>query len=157
MDFGFFNCDIFIPPMEKEHKNIPQIKKGDLVMLFDGICRLCNIWAKFIIRFDKKTTIKFVPMQSKKGKAILQLLEYPTTNYETILFIEKNITYDKSSAVFRIIHHLPFPIKILTVFQYVPSVISDFIYTLIAKNRYKLFSKLGQCSLPKSEQKSRYL
>lgn len=143
--------------MEKHNKNIPYITSDDLVILFDGVCKLCNAWARFIIRHDKEAIIKFVSMQSEKGEVILEYLDQPLIDYETMLFIKNNHIYEKSTAFFKIIQHLPFPIKSLIIFKYVPKSILDFFYDQIAKNRYKLFGKYEKCTLPTSEKENRFL
>lgn len=143
--------------MMKNNRNIPHIENDERVMLFDGLCKLCNIWARFIIRYDKKVAIKLVSMQSDKGQAILQSLGKNSKDYETILFIENNYVYEKSNAFFKIIHHLPYPIRTLTFFKYIPRSISDFTYDQIARNRYKIFGKHEECILPKSEEENRFL
>lgn len=143
--------------MEKKYKNIPYIDRSQKIILFDGICKLCNAWCNFVLRYDKKNMITFLPMQSDKGQSILQYLGKPTDGFETMLFIDNNHVYGKSTAFFKIAHHLSFPIKSLVFLKYIPIVIRDYIYDLIAKNRYSVFGKYEQCPLPNKEHEERYL
>ena len=143
--------------MEKEYKTIPHIDSSQKVILFDGSCKLCNAWCNLVIRYDKGNVIKLLSMQSDKGQSVLQHLGKPTNNFETMLFIDNNRVSGKSTAFFNIIQHLSFPIKSLVFLKYLPIAIRDYIYDLIAKNRYILFGKYEQCPLPNKEHEDRYL
>lgn len=136
---------------------IPYIKNDDKIIMFDGECKLCNIWCKLVIKYDENHMFKLVPMQSEKGQAILIHLQQPTEYFETMLFIENNNIYHKSTAFLKIVRLLSFPINFLSVFKILPTFLRDFIYDHIARNRYKLFGKYEQCILPGEDHKNRYL
>ena len=138
-------------------QTIPYINKTDKVILFDGDCPLCNAWCRFIISYDKDFLFKLVPMQSKKGQIILTHLGQNTDNFETMLFIEDNNTFKKSTAFIKIVNQLPYPSRLLSFVKFTPKLIRDFIYDRIAQNRFKLFRKYQSCSLPSADHKMRYL
>lgn len=81
-------------------------------------------------------------MQSRTGQSILMQYDKPKNNFDSLLYIENGQHYEKSRAILKIIEQLGYPVKLLTVGWFVPSVIRDFIYDFIARNRYQWF---GQC------------
>jgi len=95
-------------------------------------------------------------MQSEKGQAILKYLELSTEHFETMLYIEHNIIYEKSNAFIKIVKHLPLPIKLLFLLKIIPGLFRDFIYDRIALNRYKMFGKYDHYTLP-TDDDNRYL
>ena len=142
--------------MNTKNNNIPYINNKDKLILFDGICKLCNAWCRFIIRYDKNHIFKLASMQSEKGQAILKYLELSTEHFETMLYIEHNIIYEKSNAFIKIVKHLPLPIKLLFLLKVIPVLFRDFIYDRIALNRYKIFGKYDHYTLP-TDDDNRYL
>ena len=136
-------------------KNVSAVEEDANIILFDGVCKLCNLWCRLVIHFSKTPTFTFIPMQSEKGQIILNKLRFSTDTFNTILYIEDNMIYDKSTAVFEIIKKLSFPINILAVLRYTPKSIRDFIYLQIAKNRYKWFGKYNKCTIPSAANKNR--
>jgi len=134
--------------MKFNHNKTPHITIKDKIILYDGICKLCNAWCQFVIRHDKNSIFKLASMQSDKGQDILKNLEQPTTKFETMLYIENNTLYKKSSAFLQIVRHLPFPIKSFLILKLIPNVIRDYIYDQIALNRYKIFGQYKECRIP---------
>ena len=96
-------------------------------------------------------------MQSDIGQAFLRSNNYPNENFETVLYVENNTVYEKSTAFIKIVEHLPYPIKILFLIKYIPKFIRDFIYDQIARNRYKIFGKYSACTLPKTDHDKRFI
>lgn len=143
--------------MNVEHRSPPHMSDDDHVILFDGVCKLCNAWVRFVIRHDKNRVFKFASMQSDKGHEILNYFNMPTTRFETMLYAEKNSAYEKSTAFLKIAGHMPFPARMLSWFKALPVPLLDFVYNRIARNRYKLFGKYEQCILPSEQDKGRFL
>lgn len=111
------------------------------IVLFDGICNLCNAAIRFITKHDKDKTIAFVPLQSEKAKELLKNSAFNTENLNSIVFIADQKIYLKSDAaieIAKLLHGFP---RLLKYFQFIPRPIRDFVYDLIAKNRYRLFGK----------------
>ena len=135
----------------------PHMRAEDKVILFDGVCRLCNAWSRFIIRFDRENVFKLASVQSPQGQAILQHFGLPTDYFETMLFVEGNMAYAKSTAFLNIVRLLPWPFNWLSAFRVVPKPIRDWCYDRIALNRYALFGRYDSCLLPTPDHDQRFL
>lgn len=135
--------------------NLPYNKK---LILFDGVCNLCNTSVQFIIKHDKKNVFLFAPLQSDIGKQIIETYHIDTHKTDSILLFtpEKGIDY-KSTAALKIASHLGFPINVMVVFLIIPAFIRNWIYDYIAKNRYKWYGKKESCWIPTPELKSKFL
>ncbi len=139
-------------------KNLPPcLDKNVNVILFDGVCKLCNGWAKFIIRYDKKQIFKLTSVQSQQGQAILRYFDMPTDEFNTMLLVSNNKSYEKSTAFFKVVKQLPMVFRMLIIFIIIPRPIRDWMYDRIALNRYKLFGKYDQCLLPIPDHENRFL
>ena len=131
-------------------------KKNTKVILFDGVCNLCNNSVKLIIKNDKSNIFKFAPLQGKYVIKIQNRYNINTTEINSIILIDGKKTYAKSSAALRIAKDLRAPFFLFFVFIIVPVFIRNFIYDLIAKNRYKWFGKMDSCMIPSNELKSKF-
>lgn len=134
---------------------LPNNKK---LILFDGVCNLCNSSVQFIIKHDKKNIFLFTPLQSVTGKAIIKAHNIDTEKLDSILLYttKKDLDY-KSTAALKIASNLRFPIKLISVFIIIPAFIRNWIYDIIAKNRYKWFGKKESCMIPTVELKNKFL
>lgn len=130
---------------------------GKSIILFDGVCNLCNASINFIIKHDSKKQFLFASLQSDAAKEIL--LQFPSkkVKFDSIVLIENNIIYDKSIAALRIFRNLNWAFKLLSIFILTPKFIRDWLYNYIAKNRYKWFGKKAHCTLPTADVKNRFL
>lgn len=128
-------------------QNLPQNKK---IILFDGLCNLCDASVQFICKRDTKDTFRFVSLQSDLGKEIIHHLGIDTQKVDSILLFtpNKNLFWLKSKAVFEIVKQLGGIYCIVLVFRLLPTPITDAIYNTIAKNRYRWFGKKENCLLP---------
>ncbi|MFT5118088.1 MAG: putative DCC family thiol-disulfide oxidoreductase YuxK [Kiritimatiellia bacterium] len=135
----------------------PNIKKNDRVILFDGVCKLCNAWGNFIIKNDKNRIFKLCSVQSVEGQKILSYFNFSTEHFETMLYIDENIIYQKSDAFFKIISILGLPFTLAGIFKVLPRKLRNWLYDLIALNRYRLFGKYDYCQLPNEDHEQRYL
>ncbi len=127
------------------------------IILFDGVCSLCNGWVRFILRFDRAQVFKLCAVQSSTGQDILAYFNYPTTEFNTMLYIENGKHFERSSALIRVIRLLPFPFKLLAITWLFPKPIRDWGYDLIARNRYRLFGRKDSCFLPDPRHNDRFL
>ncbi|MGB0133574.1 thiol-disulfide oxidoreductase DCC family protein [Dokdonella sp.] len=135
----------------------PGIGPQDRVVLFDGVCRLCSAWARFLIRFDTKRRFKMATVQSPEGQAILEWYGFPVDTYETMLLVEGSRIYTKSGAFFRVMRRLPFPWPVFCVGWIVPWFVRDWLYDRVALNRYALFGRYDTCVIPTKDHDSRFL
>ena len=126
------------------------------IILFDGVCNLCNHSVQFIIKRDPKEHFKFASLQSEIGQKLVKQYGIPK-GIESIIYIENDKVYIKSSAALRISRKLNGYWRYLTILSILPSSFRDFFYDVIAKNRYKWFGKKESCMLPTKETKKRFL
>ncbi|HEY0828192.1 MAG TPA: DCC1-like thiol-disulfide oxidoreductase family protein [Bacilli bacterium] len=131
------------------------IKKGQNILLFDGICNLCSVVVLFILRRDPKLKFRFASLQSETGQSLLKQHNLPLENNGTFVFIANGVVYTKSTAVLQVAKRLnglwPIPFYI---FILVPPIIRDGIYSYVARNRYRWFGVKQECLLPTPEIKS---
>lgn len=135
----------------------PNIGVSDKVILFDGVCKLCNAWSNFIIKHDGQRVFKLCSVQSKEGKQILFHFGLPSESYETMLYVEGNQSFQKSEAFFQIMTQMGYPWKIVCIFKVIPKPLRDWMYDRIALNRYSLFGKYDYCTLPSPGHEARFL
>ena len=127
------------------------------IILFDGVCNLCNGAVQFAIERDPTAIFRFASLQSDFGQSILAQNIVNTEGGGTIILLENGNVYDRSTAALRVARRLSGWIKCLYVFIIVPKVIRDFVYKIVAKNRYRWFGKQESCWLPTKELKARFL
>jgi len=130
---------------------------GNSIILFDGFCNLCNSSVNFILKHDKKKKFIFTSLQSDATKEILLQFTIKKINLDSIILIENGKVYEKSTAALKILKHLYDGSQLLYAFIVLPKFIRDWVYTIIAQNRYKWFGKKEQCMIPTEEIKSRFL
>jgi len=126
------------------------------LILFDGVCNLCNSFVQFVIKNDKQKLFKFSSLQSENSKSILLNLGVEQ-NLKTVILIDDGVAYFKSDAALKIMKQLQFPFKILCIFIIVPRFIRNWVYDFIAKYRYKFFGKKDTCMVPTQELKERFI
>ena len=134
------------------------LPKNKQLILFDGVCHLCNGAVQYILKNDKKDVFLFTPLQSDTGKQVIEDYQIDTTKVDSILLLnpKKKLLY-KSGAVLRIAFHLKFPINVLSVFLVIPPSIRNWVYDQIAKNRYKWNGKRETCMMPSPEIRKKFL
>ncbi len=115
------------------------------VILFDGICNLCNSSVRFVLERDKEEQFLFSSLQSDASKKLLLHLNYKIRQMNSILLVENGQIHEKSEAVLKISARLRFPWNLLQVFRIVPVALRDRIYDFVAKNRYRWFGKKDKC------------
>ena len=133
-----------------------EFKIYDHLILFDGVCNLCNSSIDLVIRNDKKNIFHFASLQSDFGQRFSKAHNLSTENFETIVYFENGKLYFKSSAALRIARHMSGIYSLLFIFIILPPFIRDFVYNVVAKNRYKWFGKRDTCRLPTKEEKEKF-
>ena len=127
------------------------------ILLFDGVCNLCNRLVQFIIKRDPRATFRFASLQSESGQALLESFELPKDKLDTFVYLRGEKIYLKSSAVLHVLKDLGGGWKLLYVFIIVPKPLRDLVYTLVSKTRYNIFGKKDQCMIPSKDISSRFL
>ena len=130
---------------------------GKSIILFDGVCNLCNSSVNFIIKHDKKEQFIFASLQSDAAKEILLQFTTKKINLDSILLVDGDKIYEKSTAVLLIFKQLNNGFNLLYYFIIIPNFMRDWVYNVIAKNRYKWYGKKEKCMVPTSETKNRFL
>lgn len=130
---------------------------SDRIVLFDGVCNLCNGSVQFIIRNDKEGKLKFASLQSDNGQQLLSRYSIDRSKVDSIVFIDQGKAYIESTAALRIAGYLDGLWKILVVFRIVPVFIRDAVYRWIARNRYRWFGKQDSCMMPEPGVRERFL
>jgi predicted DCC family thiol-disulfide oxidoreductase YuxK len=127
------------------------------IILFDGVCNLCNGAVQFIIRRDRKKIFQFASLQSDFARQLLSKTPQSTFDLSSILVVVDNSVYDRSDAVLKICSDLEFPWKALSVFSFLPITLRDFFYNIVSRNRYRWFGKQDSCMLPTPELRARFI
>ena len=126
------------------------------IILFDGLCNFCDQSVQFIIKRDKHAQYKFTSIQGDAGQEIIKKHNIPT-GIDSLILIENDTYYYKSTAALRICKKLSGGWKLVSTLLIFPKPIRDSVYGIIAKNRYKWFGKKDQCILPPPEIRNRFL
>lgn len=127
------------------------------ILLFDGVCNLCNQTVQFIIEQDKENIFRFASLQSEYGENMLKKYDLFDTKLESVVLIYKNKTYTHAAAPLEVLRLLGGFWQLGYIFKLVPSFLSNIVYRWVARNRYKWFGAKGSCWLPTMELKSRFL
>ncbi|MFY9341023.1 MAG: thiol-disulfide oxidoreductase DCC family protein [Planctomycetota bacterium] len=127
------------------------------LVLFDGVCNLCNGAVQFILRRDPAARFRFASLQSAAARTALAAAGVVGTLPDSIVLLDAGRVRVKSGAALAIARGLRFPWPLLTVFWLVPSPLRDLVYDWIARNRYRWFGKREQCWVPTRELRARFL
>ena len=129
------------------------MKENHKIILFDGVCNLCNSAINFVIKRDKKNVFKFATLQSEYAKN----LGLDPSKMDSIVLIDGGNRYSKSSAALHIAKYLSSGYPLLYAFMVLPKFLRDWVYDYIAKNRYKWFGKKESCMIPTPELQEKFL
>ncbi|MFK7781504.1 thiol-disulfide oxidoreductase DCC family protein [Psychroserpens sp.] len=137
---------------------IQDLPKHKQLILFDGVCNLCNTSVLYVIKHDKKNQFMFAPLQSEAGKQIISKFSLDTSKTDSILLYseEKGLSI-KSTAALHIAKRLGFPRHLMSVFFIVPTFLRNWVYDFVARNRYKWYGKKDACMIPTPELTSKFL
>lgn len=127
------------------------------VILFDGVCNLCNSSVNFIIDHDINDKFKFASLQSDEGQNLLNKFGLNAEEFDSVVLTDDENYYTKSTAVLKIVKEFTGIWKILYAFIVIPKPIRDYFYGIIADNRYKWFGKKDSCRVPTPELKGKFL
>lgn len=136
-----------------------KIPNNKQLILFDGVCNLCNSSVLYVIKRDSKNKFLFAPLESNIGKDIIKKFKIDTEKTDSILLynpVTDKLT-NKSTAALLIASRLGFATNLLSVIIIVPAFIRNWVYNYIAKNRYKWYGKKESCMIPTPELKSKFL
>ena len=127
------------------------------VILFDGVCNLCNGAVQFIIKRDPDSVFRFASLQSDAGQDVLRRNNLSTEDFDTMVLVEGDAVFTKSTAALRILRRLGGIGRLAYAFIVIPRFVRDWVYTFVARNRYSWFGKRDECMVPTPDLKSRFL
>ena len=127
------------------------------VVLFDGVCNLCNGSVRFVIERDPHKHFQFAPLQSETATTLIGRTADPLAMPDSIVLVDDGRLYVRSTAALRIARRLRFPWPLLCLFMAVPRPLRDWVYDLIARHRYGWFGKRDTCMVPTKEIRDRFL
>jgi predicted DCC family thiol-disulfide oxidoreductase YuxK len=127
------------------------------IILFDGVCNLCNTSVQFVIQRDTSGKFNYAALQSVAGQKLLKENNLPANEFYSIILIKNGEVFQRSRAALEIARELSGLWPLLYVFVIVPPFIRNGIYNWIAKNRYRWFGRKEECMIPTPELKSRFL
>jgi predicted DCC family thiol-disulfide oxidoreductase YuxK len=131
--------------------------RENIIILFDGVCNLCNGAVQFIIKRDRKKRFVFASLQSTFGKTQLVKAGLDPYSLQSILVIDHDRFFQRSDAAIKIADNLNGFWSFLSVFRFVPKFIRDGVYNFIARYRYRIFGRQDQCMIPTPELKARFI
>jgi predicted DCC family thiol-disulfide oxidoreductase YuxK len=131
--------------------------KNQPIILFDGVCNLCNGAVNFVIDHDKQQLFLFASLQSEFGQQTLETYQLDKNNFNSFLLLADNKVLIKSSAALTVAKKMGGFWQLAYILMLVPPFIRNFVYDLIAKNRYRWFGQQESCRMPTPELKSRFL
>ncbi|MCG8344581.1 MAG: thiol-disulfide oxidoreductase DCC family protein [Chlorobiales bacterium] len=134
------------------HNTLPE-----RIVIFDGVCNLCEFSVNFIYERDRNGKFTFTPAQSPLGQWLLEKHQLNTGTLDTVVLVKKNRAYSRSNAALKIAADLDPPWNTLRLFSLIPEPVRDAVYNHIAKNRYKWFGKKESCMIPTGDVKARFL
>jgi len=134
------------------------VEEGKKIILFDGVCNLCNGAIQFVIKRDKKDVFRYAALQSEVGLKMISERGIDTSKTDSIILVEPGVAYFvKSEAALEIIKEFGGLWPLFQVFKWTPSSFRDIVYDFIARNRYKWFGRKDQCMIPTPELQAKFL
>lgn len=128
---------------------------GPPVVLYDGLCGLCDRWVQWVLRHDRQGQFRFAALQSDAGRRLLQ--DAPTPLPDSIVLLDEDGLHTESEAVLRIARRLGRLGPLRVVAKAVPRALRDLAYRAVARNRTRWFGRLDSCRLPTAAERSRFL
>jgi len=126
-------------------------------ILFDGVCNLCNASVLFVVDRDPEARFTFAALQSDEARRLLAERGYQGADLSTVLLVEGERVYERSTAALRVARHLSGAWPVLYAFLVVPRPVRDAVYAWVARNRYRWFGKEDACRVPTPELRARFL
>ena len=115
------------------------------VVFYDGVCNLCSHIVRFFLKLDKQKKFKYIALQSPLGKEILQSFGNPESNVDSVILLKNNQVYYKSKAIFELVREAGGGVRFLLFFRIFPDRFNDYLYDIVARNRYNIFGKKQEC------------
>lgn len=136
---------------------IPSLMEDKPILLFDGVCNLCNGFVQFILLRDPEGVFRFASLQSEIGQELLRKYGLPEESLDTVVLIKGGRTFTHSEVAMEVAPALKGFWRWVVLFRIIPRPLRDAIYNWIARNRYRWFGRREHCMLPVPAWKDRFL
>ncbi len=136
--------------------NLQGMSDGPII-LFDGVCNLCNGAVQYVIKHDREGIFRFASLQGEHGQRLLKQHNLPAAELSTFVLIKDGKAFTKSTAALLVAKQLNGVVKSLYIFRAIPAFVRDAVYNFIARNRYRLFGRKDSCMIPSPELRARFL
>lgn len=143
--------------MNDKHDGTYEVHDSRMIVLFDGVCNLCNRSVHFIVDRDPGKLFRFAPIQSDQGRALMGNHGLDCEAIDSLVLLDKGKAYTHSTGALRIVRHLRAPWPVLYVFILLPRFLRDSVYRLLSRNRYRWFGKTETCRMPTPDLSERFL
>ena len=127
------------------------------LILFDGVCNLCNAWVRFVIRRDPTGVFRFAAQQSPVCRAMIEDRMKGAAQLSSVILIEDHAIYTESEAILQILTRLGPPWSWMALLRIVPRRFRDACYRFIVRHRYQWFGRTEVCQVPSADIRSRFL
>ena len=141
----------------RKDPSVPGSPDDRPIIVFDGHCVLCSGWINFVLRHDQTAKFRLLPAQTDLGRAIYLHFDLDPDDYQTNILIMDGIAWVKSESSIRMAEGLGFPWRLAAVARALPLSIRDFLYSWVARNRFRWFGHRSSCYLPSDSVRSRFL
>jgi predicted DCC family thiol-disulfide oxidoreductase YuxK len=135
----------------------PDPLEGHVLVMFDGVCNLCNGFVQFVIRRDPSDRFRFASLQSNFAQEQLRSYGLKPDALYSVIIIDNSKVYQRSDAVLRVAGYLPGLWPLMKAFRIVPRFIRDGVYKMIAASRYRWFGRQNICMIPDPSLRARFL
>lgn len=126
------------------------------VILFDGVCNLCNAAVRTVVRHDDRGVFRLAPLQSAVGQEILRRHDLPTDEFDSVVLVADGAVHTRSTAALRVCRRLDLPWSLLSPLLVVPAPLRDPFYDLVARLRYRVFGRTDECQVPSPAVRERF-
>ncbi|MDP2343323.1 MAG: thiol-disulfide oxidoreductase DCC family protein [Deltaproteobacteria bacterium] len=127
------------------------------VLYFDGVCNLCATSVHFVLEHERDATLRFASLQSAQAQQVLPGLGIDPADLDSLVLVRDGVAYSRSSGALETARYLKSPWSWATVFLWIPKPIRDFMYKIVARNRYRFWGKKDECMIPTPQLKARFL
>lgn len=130
---------------------------AECIVIYDGVCRLCNAWVRFLLAHRLPRHVRFAAVQSQTGATLLRQIGMSPENVHTIVLIEGDQHWYRAPAIFRILRLLPGPWRLLSLLRFLPAPFTNLFYKVIARHRYRWFGRYDSLHPLQADYPGRFL
>lgn len=129
----------------------------DDLVLYDGVCGLCDRSVRWLIKRDRHATLRFAPLQGETTAALRARIDGIPEDLSSVVYLDHGVVRVRSKAFLHLMRHMRGPWKVLYYLRWLPGFLADLPYRLVAALRYRLFGKKDACTLPSPDERARFL